>query len=756
MNKAFRIAAAGLILATGMGCSIGGTSMRAIENNGLIVSYDPQSGVASLSRKGAPLLSDIRLPGAGPARAGEVADNLGKGITLTIEHPSGDATILSLYDSLPFLIVRAELRNTGREPRVVENLVGLSASLNLRRPPAEIRTLSCEGASSAEGDKASYSFLAFSDPETRVGIVSGWLTHNRGSGIVFSKQSGDSLAITNRCEYGKLRLAPGQAEKGELFAIGGFDDAFDGLEALADAIAKANNITLPPAPSGYCTWYHAGCLDEIRMALLAEFCDANLKKFGFDFLQIDDQWQLSGRDYTTHHPTGAYRSGMKSTADKIASGGFRAGIWFIPFGWDPNCPALKEHHDWFVKRPDGSIYEVYWAGSCLDMTNPQAREFLRCVISRMTKEWGYKYIKIDGLWSGMATKILYPEPNYRDDELGQAVLHDPSKTQIEAYRDGLRLVREAAGDDVFILGCNIAQNMRTLGASFGLVDGMRVGRDIGADWGAILNCAGISSHLYFLNGRVWRNDPDCLMLRKPLTLDQARAWGSWIAISGQMNVVSEWLPGLPADKLDVVKRTMPNHQRCARPVDLFTSKIPQIWHLPPASGSARHVVGLFNWDERKETRIELKTADLGHPSGDDRYVGFDFWENKFVPPFSKSLRIGLRPASCRVISLVPLADHPQVVGTSRHVTQGAVDLIEEKWEANSLSGISRVVGGDSYEIRIHAPSAPAQWRVAGVSVSAEDSAAGVKISFKQNDSWIRVTIESGQSRNVAWKADFAK
>ena len=82
----------------------------------------------------------------------------------------------------------------------------------------------------------------------------------------------------------------------------------------------------------------------------------------------------------------------------------------------------------------------------------------------------------------MATEILYPSLTYRPDKLGEAVLHDPSKTQIEAYRSGLRLVREAAGDDVFILGCNIAQNARTLGASFGLVDGMRIGHDIGASW----------------------------------------------------------------------------------------------------------------------------------------------------------------------------------------------------------------------------------------------------------------------------------
>src|SRR5262249_3043725 len=153
--------------------------------------------------------------------------------------------------------------------------------------------------------------------------------------------------------------------------------------------------------------------------------------------------------------------------------GLTPGIWLIPFGWDPQRLLFQDHQDWFVHHADGSLYAVHWAGTCLDMTHPGARELLRETVSRMTREWGYRYLKIDGLWPGMGTDILLPEPAYRDDRLGDAVFHDPAKTNLEAYREGLELVREAAGADVYILGCNIAQNMRTLGASMGRVDGMR-------------------------------------------------------------------------------------------------------------------------------------------------------------------------------------------------------------------------------------------------------------------------------------------
>jgi len=424
---------------------------------------------------------------------------------------------------LPFVCVRTRIHNGGSEQTVIDTVTPVSFDLDLGKAPNDLRALGCDGLTPADKDRIGYTFLAVANPATRAGVVAGWLTHERGSGVVLSSANESSVRIEGRSEYGKLLIEPGQTAEGELFAVGYFDDGLVGLEAYADAIARANRVKLRPVTSGYCTWYHSGALSEKRMAQLAEFCEENLTRFGFKVLQIDDGWQISERDFTTYNPDGPYPGGMKANADKVRAAGMTAGIWFIPFGWNHERPAFENHQDWFVHRDTGEVYDVHWAGDCLDMTHPEARSFLRDVVSQITKEWGYKYIKIDGLWTGMAVKILYPEPGYRDDNLGDAVFHNPRKTNVEAYRDGLKLVREAAGDDVFILGCNIAQNMRTLGASFGMVDGMRVGRDIGADWLKIKPCVEMGSRLYFMHNRVWYNDPDCLMLREPLTLEQARA-----------------------------------------------------------------------------------------------------------------------------------------------------------------------------------------------------------------------------------------
>ena len=772
--RLFVIINAALLLPCATDCAFAAHRVTAVEtaeaitidNGALSVRYDPKDGVFSAQRNGKSFIKRGQFenatdPGSPRVRTVNIKGALGAGKAVEIGFPSGSIYRLALYANLPFVCIDTSVHNPADKTIVISRLTPATLTADLGKTPADLRALGCDGLTPADANRTSYTFLAVADPKTTAGLVCGWLTQNRASGIVACTANNGLLTIEPRAEYGKLLVPAGKTAHGERLVIGYFDNALAGLEAYAEAIAKHYEITLPEIPSGYCTWYsnpHGGASDEKHMAELAEFCEENLTKFGFDTLQIDDKWQISSRDFTAHNPKGPYPNGMKSTAENIAGAGLTPGIWFIPFGWDHKRPVFADHQDWFVHREDDSVYSVKWAGDCLDMTHPEACKFLDEVIRRITHRWGYEYIKIDGLWTGMATDILYPQPTYRPDGLGNAVFHDPAKTNIQAYRDGLRLVRKAAGSDVYILGCNTAQNMRTLGASVGLVDAMRIGSDIGARWSGILKGATMGTRLYFFHNRVWHNDPDCLMLRDPLTLDQARAWGSWIGITGQLNMASEWLPGLPADKLDVVKRSMPNHGLCGRPLDLFENDPAQIWRLTAGTGQQRRdVVALFNWSDKQPAPVMLDPASLDLPGGGNgAYVGFDYWADKFVPPFTGPLKTDLPPSSCKVIALKPLLDRPVLVGTSRHVTQGIVDIMEEDWNSKTavLSGKSKVVAGDPYELRIFAPTE--SWKIDSVALAKSDTNAGATVQSKHTGREIRVTIYSPTNRPIAWQIAFKK
>jgi len=268
----------------------------------------------------------------------------------------------------------------------------------------------------------------------------------------------------------------------------------------------------------------------------------------------------------------------------------------------------------------------------------------------------------------------------------------------------------------------------------------------------------MGARLYFMHNRLWHNDPDCLMLREPLSLDQARAWGSWIAISGQLNIASEWLPGLPDERLEIIKRSMPNHGLCGRPIDLFENAFSQVWHLTAGNGLQRKdIIGLFNWDEKKPDTVRVEITKLNLP--DDKrgtYVGFDYWADEFIGPFTDALETELRPSSCRILSIQRLLERPLLVSTSRHITQGIVDVVEENWDnqKNTLSGKSRIVGLDPYELRIFAPADGRHRKVNSVDVSRADKQAGVTIKARQTEQEIRITINSPENRLVCWEIAF--
>ena len=323
-------------------------------------------------------------------------------------------------------------------------------------------------------------------------------------------------------------------------------------------------------------------------------------------------------------------------------------------------------------------------------------------------------------------------------------------THIEAYRKGLQIVRQAAGPHVFILGCNVSQNMRSMGPAFGLIDAMRIGPDNGGaaqgEWGQVLLGARHGSNLYFLNRRVWHNDPDPVYVRPSNPLNAARVMVSWVAVTGSMLSVSYQFSELPADRLELLKRCMPSHNALARPVDLFESDPPRIWLT---QNDRVNIIGLFNWNENDPVTIEYDMQKLGLER-DQTYVAFDYWDDAFAPSICGTLKADLPPGACRILALRPQCDHPQLLSTSRHITQGIVDVIEESWDASTrtLRGRSRVVIDDPYEVRLAWPS-DGSWQPG----SASADGAAIRLRERENGG-LRAVIDQATKEEIRWEITF--
>jgi len=732
-----------------------------INNEHLEVRWNEDAGRLTVLAKAAnrAVLQEAKLSGdQGSATVKSVKDSLhGAGEAIKVSYGDGSVDSVTLYRKSPFALFRSQLKNNGEEPKLVKDVRPLSAEINLGRTAKDLTTFGTAGLRSADKNPGSYAWLAVAEPESRHGVVLGWVSHERGSGVLFTDIKDDKVRADAQIDYGRLLIPLGETADLETLAVGYFDDVRLGLESWADLVAKIHEVRLKPQPAGYCTWYskpHGGASDQQHLAELAEFAAHELAPFGFSVVQIDDKWQAGvstngpRRNFTTHDPDGPYPTGMKAAADHITSLGLTPGIWFMPFAGTHYDPYFKDHQDWFVKNDKGKPYETKWGGTCLDLTHPGAREHVRSVAHRICQDWGYRYVKLDGLWTGTATPLRYVNSGYKDDRLGDAAFHDSTKTNIEAYRSGLRLVRESIGPDVFILGCNGPQNMRSYGGAIGLVDAMRVGPDNNADWERLPRGPEYGSRHYFMHGRVWYNDPDPVYVRDSMPLKHAQLICSWVALTGQLNLSSEWLPGLDRERLDILKRSMPVHGLLPRPADLLENDPPRLWLLTDDRGPTRRdVIGVFNWDDQERT-FDYPLDRLGL-DGETEYAAFDYWSNKPVQSVKGRLTIAVPGQSCRILAVRPRADRPQLLSTSRHITQGIVDVAAEEWDAASrtLRGTSTIVGDDPYELRIALPP-DADWSVATI------EAGGLEVNQAQSEGLARVTIDSPTSQEVVWSVKF--
>lgn len=721
-----------VILLLGINIGLSAQPTNRIENDFLVVETGSQG--VTLSSK---LITDfcikqVSVPGTLLKCVGrEVNDDIWKkGKELELSYNNGRILKFRLYEENPFLHVHTLVRNEGTQDMAISELDIADIAVSVSDVKRQVNALGTGGLISAQDATGSFTYLMLAEPESRHSVLAAWLTQKRGVGVFTSEMDRDNklYKMKTGLQFGNFLVRSQQNRDTDILVIGFFTDGREGLELYGEHLAKEYQIKLPEKPEVYCTWYHrdlngSGASNETDLLKNAEYARKILAPFGLNTFQIDDHWQdsmVEGLDHRNRKQipnnldNGPFKtfkkgnlnfpSGMKTMAKKLNTEGFVAGIWFMPFSGDAGNLCFDSTI--FAKRlKDGTPYKaVNWSGTSIDATSPAGEDFLRKRFKRIY-DWGYRYFKIDGLHTGAPSENIYINRVYRGGSLyGKACIYDPDKTFTECFRKGLSILREEA-PDVFLLGCSTTQNMSSFAPAFGMVDGMRVGPDndkarVG-DWNCVTRGADYAGNLYFLNNRVWYNDPDPYYVRETNPLHKARWMVSWQSIAGVMSTTSMQYEKLPKERLDIIKRGLPTHTLNARPVDILESEKPRIWMV---KNERMYVVGLFNWKESESDKIEYSFEKLGLDTS-KKYELFDFWNNKYLGDKSKGLSEVLDAASCKVLAMRPVQSYPQVISTSRHITQGLMDIIEESWNSSSktLSGKSKVVAGDPYELRIILP-----------------------------------------------------
>jgi len=501
-----------------------------------------------------------------------------------------------------------------------------------------------------------------------------------------AKDGNVHLTVTGDTRSGDrgVLLKPGRSLEADPVALIGASCPHAAVETYADWVRHYNNVQLNGLPSGWLDWYcHYGRISEQTVLANVDAIEQKLKGYGLKYIQIDDGWQKI-REYTFYEqfnlhttacsgapwePNEHFPNGMKGLAEAIKRKGYKVGLWLRPFCVMNEAKEYKDKKPWVLPySPDAPMPDR----ACVDVSDENARQWLANLFEKITRKWGYDYVKYDFVTYDLMSNQEFDLPRH---DVGTFRIKNPEVTSAQAFHEALRRFRETVPEETFLLACNCLA-----GSAFGVADGYRISGDVLlSEWDVTRRMLRSVAYRYYLNGVVWRNDPDVLMVGEPLPVHCAQFWASLVGLSGGMIMLGDSMPDLSEERADILRKVLPPHDGQAKPLRLFETKDPELWrlHVERDFGSW-DVAGLFNWRDEPATLL-FDFSEFGL-SPDAPCALFDFWAGEYLGTFTGNYESQLDGSTCRVVGIRPLKDVPQVLASGYHVAQGANELRGERWD----------------------------------------------------------------------------
>lgn len=526
------------------------------------------------------------------------------------------------------------------------------------------------------------------------------------------------------------------------------------------------------APVAWSSWYnYYFSTTEQDMIRETDVLAKHLKPYGLEYVKLDACYTRGSEFNYLNWNREYFPNGGKYLFQYIQDKGLKPGMWLNMYGSNyENAEMADKYPENFYQRDqDGSLgwpcCSIDPTLARLDYSNPEVFEkHLKPMFRTLIDDWGLKYLKAGG-WG---TYIDYFNEN-------KARAYDPTKTGREVYMEVQRAMREVAGDDLYVGGCA----MQEVGLGFEVFDGSRVGGDVKARWyrdESNDQSMQIFFHSLFganyLNNIVWHCDPDAVLLRNPLTLEEGRTIVSAIGLTGQLYMASDFMGKLPKRKLELYQKTIPTTPIV--PIDLYPYKIKSnkvdragnyqgvVWSRPFVREFPRaidlkvnsvagiyDVVSVFNWQDQSAVEEIHFSEDLGLDA-DLEYLVFDFWNQKLNGIFSNKIATSIPTHGTRVFVIKPVTDAPQFLSSSRHITN-TVSLKELDWDTaqSKISGSSEIVRGDDYSLFFHVPI---DFEVQDV--SADTEVLYYKLTGNLLEVKLSADIDEAEDNRINWSVQF--
>ena len=339
-------------------------------------------------------------------------------------------------------------------------------------------------------------------------------------------------------------------------------DAFDALCAFCKVMCDDAKLLTGPIYGGndwYCNYGDSSAEKILRHTQRIVECAP--KDGPKPYMVIDDGWQVCARCTGPWYTGNQLFGDMGVLAKQIEEMGAIPGIWIRPLRTVEMLPK-----DWVLTRQDDYAF-------LMDPSVPEVLDKVAEDIVRI-RNWGYKLIKHDfttgdtfGLWGFEMS----------DDYVSQKEFADKTKTTAEIIKNLYQTIRDAAGDDIAIIGCNTISHL-----SGGYFEIQRTGDDTsGVEWERTKKY-GINTLAFRMpqHNAFYAADADCVGITRKLDWNINRRWLDVLAKSGTPLFISigddAFTDEVKADITAAFKLAVSN-ETVSRPVDWMENIIPQVW-----------------------------------------------------------------------------------------------------------------------------------------------------------------------------------
>ena len=393
----------------------------------------------------------------------------------------------------------------------------------------------------------------------------------------------------------------------------------------------------------------------------AQWLAQHLKDLGYDYFHFDMGYGYARGEYTTPNAS-QFPGGMWDLTHRICRLGLKVGIWTAPFDVAERAWIYEHHKDWLLHNAHGDPISIGTAEEVegerlfvLDITHPDAQEYLRQTYRTLVREWGVRYIKLD----------------FMDNTAIEGYYHRPNTTALEAQRLGLEIIRQAVGEDV-----RLDKDGSPMLNPVGLVDEGRTSQDTGHSFLRSKEAEPGIAARYYMHRNFFISDPDAFTVSRqlieertiqaPLTLNDARVSIALSAVSGGMFEIGDDLPtlGNDPDRVALVKNpdllAMAKLGRAALPLDLLTyvdkDEQPSVFLLH--EDQRQTMLAVFNWTEQPSSHT-FTLSDLRLPTRHSYKLSDSFTQDRPLAMDGETLRLDNQAAhSVKLIKIIDTSIPP--------------------------------------------------------------------------------------------------